>query len=300
MGDGEHLVGGALFHQAAGSEHADALAPAAGHGQVVADQQQGTAGFGTEIAQFCHHLHGDGHIQAGGGFIGDHQRRVERHGQGNGEALAHAAAELVGIAAVAARIDAHPAQQLFSPLSHLAALPGRPMGGQGVAQMPADRHQRVETRHRILEHQAHGLTAQLAQGGAIELARILPQQLQVATATAAGGQQLQHGPGHGALAAAGGAHQGEAIAGFQGEVEAIERGPLGPWVVHQQASDPQHRGAWNRKGGGRGHGWRQDSAQLGWPVAPIARVVTAAAYHGREFGGRDAEGQTRSERHPGQ
>ena len=127
-------MAGGLLHQPTTIEHGDSLAPAAGHGEVVTDQQQGAAGFLTQAGQLGHHLARHRHIQAGGGFIGDHQGGAQGQGQGDRQALAHAAAEFVGIAAVAGGIDAHPLQQLPGPLSLAAPLPcSEVVGGQGVA-----------------------------------------------------------------------------------------------------------------------------------------------------------------------
>ena len=80
----EQLVAGALFYPAPPIEHRHAFAPAGGHGEVMADQQQGTAQFTAESAQLRHHLTGHGHVQACGGFVGNEQRRFEGDGQGDG------------------------------------------------------------------------------------------------------------------------------------------------------------------------------------------------------------------------
>ena len=87
-----------------------------GHGQVVGDQQQGAAEVVTEVTQGGHHLTGHSHIQAGGGFISDHQGWAQNNGQGDGQALAHAAAEFMGVGLEAFSTDAHLFQQLFCPL----------------------------------------------------------------------------------------------------------------------------------------------------------------------------------------
>ena len=181
---GQELVAGTLLHQAAISKDGDPLAPTAGHGQVMADQQQGAARFGTEVAQLSHHLGGDGHIQAGGGFIGDHQGRVEGQGQGDRQPLAHATAELVRIAAIAGGIDADPFQQALGPFE--AALAA--VGLQGVPEVFAHGHQRIEPGHRVLKHQPRRLPPQLLQGAGAETTGILAGELEPAFAEAARGQ----------------------------------------------------------------------------------------------------------------
>ena len=126
VGRREQLPGGGLLHQPALVEHGDALAPAAGQGQVVADQQQGAAAVLTKGRQFGHHLAGHGHIQAGGGFIGNHQGRLQGHRQGDRQPLAHATTEFMGVTVVAIGANADPGQQGLGPL------PDRP----ALAQMP--------------------------------------------------------------------------------------------------------------------------------------------------------------------
>ena len=135
---GEQLLGGGLLDQAALVQHGDLVAPAACKGQVVADQQQGAARFAAKCAELPHHLAGDGHIQAGGGLVGDHQGRIEGHGQGDRQPLTHAAAEFMGVAAVALGVDPDPGQQLLGPFSHLAPPPAGAVGGQGVPQVVAN------------------------------------------------------------------------------------------------------------------------------------------------------------------
>ena len=82
-GGQQQLPGWRLFHQVSLIQNGDLVAPAARHGQVVADKQQGAARFAAEVAELRHHLAGYGHIQAGGGFVGDHQRRLQGHRQGD-------------------------------------------------------------------------------------------------------------------------------------------------------------------------------------------------------------------------
>jgi hypothetical protein len=167
----------------------------------VADQQQGAAGFAAEAGEFGHHLARHRHIQAGGGFIGDHQRRLQGHRQGDRQALAHAAAEFMRIAAVALWADPHALQQFLRPAPHPAAGPERPVGGERVAEVIADAQQRVEPGHRVLKHQAHRFAPQALQGGAAQTARVLAAEQQLAAGLAARRQQLHHGAGHRAFAA---------------------------------------------------------------------------------------------------
>ena len=90
------------------------------------------------------------------------------------------------------------------------------MGFQGVQQMSANGHQRIQPGHRVLKHEASGLSAQPTQGGTIQCPRIDARQLQRPFALGPWGQQLHHGTGHSAFAAARGTHQGHGFSGRQG------------------------------------------------------------------------------------
>ena len=253
----------------------------------MANQQQGAAAVLAEGREFGHHLAGHGRIQAGGGFIGNHQGRLQRHGQGDRQPLAHAATELVGIAGVAIGANADPGQQGLGPPPDRPALAQGPsaekprsgetsavgaggwalVGREGVGQVLPNRHQRVEPGHRVLEHQAHGPTAQPPQVPLTQPPRILAGQLQAALAAAAGGKQLQNGPGHRALAAARGSHQGQALAGLEHQIEAVEGGHGRAGIVNQQLLQAQDRSGRpvgpERSGGGRFAGRRS----IGWRSA---------------------------------
>ena len=185
MGGGEELVGAGLLDPFPLVEHGDLIAPAAGHGQVVADQQQGAASFLAEFPQFGHHLARHGHIQAGGGFIGDHQIGLEGHGQGNGQPLTHAPAEFMGVAAVARWADPHPLQELGGPALNALVAPARAMGLEGVGQVVTNGEQGVEPGHGVLEHQAHRFPPQASEGGAFQLSWVLAGQFQLPGAAAA-------------------------------------------------------------------------------------------------------------------
>jgi len=166
----------------------------------VADQQQGTAQFRTEATQLLHHLPRHSHIQACGGLIGDQQRWLEGNGQGDRQALTHAATQFMGIGPAALHTDAHPLQQLIAALTPPAGAAVRAMGVQRVLQMSADRHQRIQTGHRVLEHQPCRLPAQPAQAVSIQAPRVLASESQPAFTGGSRWQQLHHRPGHRAFA----------------------------------------------------------------------------------------------------
>ena len=159
-GVGQHHVAAVDLHDAATIQDRHALAPAMGHGQIVGDQQQRAAELLAQLSQSSHHLASNGHIKAGGWLVRDHQRRAQGDGQGNGQALAHAAAELMRIGAEAVGTDAHLLQQLLGSLEAFCVAHVRPVGAQCVQQMSTHGHQGVQACHRILKNQSHRPAAQ--------------------------------------------------------------------------------------------------------------------------------------------
>ena len=156
----------------------------------------------------------------------------------------------MGITAVAVGLDSHPLQQILRPQPQLPARPAGAMVGQGVAEVFPDGEQGVQPGHRVLEHQAHRFAAQMAQGRAPQLARVLTRELQCTAAGAALREQLQHGPRHGAFATAGWAYQGEAFPRVEDQIQPVEGGGVAAGVLHHQLLQGKHRAG----RGGRGHG----------------------------------------------
>ena len=93
---GEQRLAGRLLDDFAGPHHAHALGDAAHQIEVVADQQQRHAqallqGFEQQQDLALH-----GHVQRGGGFVGDQQFRLAGQGHGDHHPLALAAGQLMG------------------------------------------------------------------------------------------------------------------------------------------------------------------------------------------------------------
>ena len=98
------------------------------------------------------------------------------------------------------RTDANAFQQVERPRFAPLGTAGGSMRFQGVEQMLSHGHQRIQPRHRVLKHQTSRLSAQLTQGGAIQLARVLSGEFQPPFAGGAHGKQLHHRPRHRAFA----------------------------------------------------------------------------------------------------
>ena len=114
----EDAVDRPLLDDAAGVEHADAVAHARDHVEVVRDEEDARAELGAQRGDEVEHLRLDGRVEARRRLVEDEQRRVlgERHGDHH--ALLHAARELVRVAAHdAARVgDLDLGEHLLRPL----------------------------------------------------------------------------------------------------------------------------------------------------------------------------------------
>lgn len=98
LGVGEDLFGGSDFDDFAEVHDCDAVAHVAGDGEVVGDVEVGDA---ETVAEFGHEFHdgdADGDVEHGGGFVGDDESGVHDEGSGDGDSLALAAGEFVGVA----------------------------------------------------------------------------------------------------------------------------------------------------------------------------------------------------------
>ena len=121
------------------------------HPEMVGDEEDCTVKGRLQLAQTMDDLHFQGGVQGGGGLVRDQQLRLHHQGHGDGDALAHAAGELVGEGAQPGlRIgDADAIQHRNGASSFL----GRrdPVPVLDVDHLPADRKHRVVRLHGILK-----------------------------------------------------------------------------------------------------------------------------------------------------
>ena len=104
---GQQFVGRAFFNHFAAIHHDGAGADPGDDAEIVADQHDGGAEIPVEFAQQFEDLRLNGHIERGGRFVGDQQRRLVAHAHRQHHALAHAARKLVRIAIDGALRCAH-------------------------------------------------------------------------------------------------------------------------------------------------------------------------------------------------
>ena len=121
----------------------------------MGDQDDGRAEVTTQPLDQLEDLGLHRHIERRGRLVGDKQRGIAGERHGDKGALTHAAGELMGITVDGHRRmgNAHGIQQ-FDGAPAGGALGHPVMGAQLLADLPADRIDGGECRHRILEN--HG------------------------------------------------------------------------------------------------------------------------------------------------
>ncbi|GAA3151743.1 hypothetical protein GCM10020001_089120 [Nonomuraea salmonea] len=119
----------------------------------MGDEQQGRRDLGDQLQHLL--LHGD--VERGGGLVADEQPGVVGQGDGEHDALALAAGELVRERAgdLGGLGQAYPAEQVERPCAGLVA--GAAVQRHDLGDLGADPHERVERGHRLLED--HGQLA---------------------------------------------------------------------------------------------------------------------------------------------
>ena len=154
-GEQQRAPVGPLHHPAA-VHHEDLVGDLGDHAEVMGDEDDRGAERLLHAADQPEHLCLHGHVERGGGFVGDEQLRVQRHRHGDHHALAHPAGELV-------RVIAYPLLRLRNPdqpKQFHRPLPGLAFAYLVVVQpdhlddLPADPIARVQAGQRILEDQA--------------------------------------------------------------------------------------------------------------------------------------------------
>ncbi len=155
---------GLHFHQGAGLEHGDPIGDLGDHAEVVGDEQHAGAVIALQVADQLEDLRLGGDVQRSGRLVGDQQRRFENQRDGDDDALALPAGELVGV-------RGHHAPGVRQ--AHFLDRPEHPckafrLGQPGVlaqhfVDLVAAAHHRIERGHRLLENHRHAGAAQGAQ-----------------------------------------------------------------------------------------------------------------------------------------
>ena len=149
-----HLVGRALFDDAAEVHHRDAVADVTDEREVVGDEEVGDAELLLQVAEQVDDVGLDRHVETADRLVEHEELGGQREGARDGDALQLAAGELARVAVAVVGIEAHGAQQLAHSvlallLVQVEVVPHR------LGEAVGDRRQRVERRERVLEHELH-------------------------------------------------------------------------------------------------------------------------------------------------
>ncbi len=240
----EHALCRGPLHDPARVHHLHRVAELRHDAQVVGDQDDRGAPLGGQPLQQVEHLRLGGHVQRRGRLVGDQHVRVVGQGHGDHDPLPHAAGVLVRVVGqppVGMR-DLDVAQQPDGQLPGPAPA-DRLVRPDRLDHLLADRLDRIQPGHRILEH--HGDLAAADRG---QLA--LPQRPDVPAVEvdlAAGDlprrlDQAQDGQAERGLAGAGLADDAHPLQPPDVEADVPDRGEhaVGSDEVRPQAADAQH------------------------------------------------------------
>ena len=142
-GVGEDLLGGALLDDLASVHDGDGVCHLGHEGEVVGDEDHREAELLAQLVEQVDDLLLHGHVEGGGGLVGDDQLRVAGQGHGDEHALALAAGQLVRVGLQRAlRIEAHELEQFLGAA-------GAAAGGE-LLHLRLDEHGRVERGESVL------------------------------------------------------------------------------------------------------------------------------------------------------
>ena len=159
----EHLVDAALLDDAPGVHHADAVGEAGDHREVVRDPDQRRARFAAQLLRLVEDLRLDRDVERGGRLVRDDELRPVEQCDGDGDALAHAAGELVRVGAQArvGRGDSNTGERGARLLACLCSAHVL-VRAHCLDHLRVDAQHRVERHHRVLEHHRDARAAHLA------------------------------------------------------------------------------------------------------------------------------------------
>ena len=213
----QHVAGRALFDDLALVHHRHLVGHVSDHGKIMGDEQQRHVLFLHQPAQQIEDLRLRGHIERGGGFIGDQQPGAERNGGGDANPLALATRQLMRVAVQRNLRQAHAVQFLACHVKSIGTA-GRPVDAQGFGDLVADGAHRVEGRHRFLEDHAKLVAAQGAHLGLWPIEQVDPVKTGSATRARPVGQQLHQRKCRHRLARSAFADQSEGLARLHGKI----------------------------------------------------------------------------------
>ncbi len=188
---------------------------------MVRDEDERHAGVLDELDQEVEYLRLNGDVERGRRLVGDEQiwPAGERHGDHRALALAarqlvrESGSEMGGVRQMHAVEEA-------DRLRHRGACIHGTMQAQRLGDLPTDRLQRGECRHRLLEDDGDAVAAQAAELGFRQPEQLAPVETHGAGRLRAVRQQAEQRQRHHCLAAAGLADKAEDMSALEGEADA--------------------------------------------------------------------------------
>ena len=214
---GKDKPGAGLFHHLPTVHNGHIVRHLVDDAQVMCDKDDGGAVLLLELIHQAEDLGLDGHVQGGGGLVGNEDLGPAGQSHGDHHPLAHSAGQLVGVL-VEHRLgvgDLHRAehlQALFRRLLLVHAL----VDHKGLGQLALDGEHRVQAGHGLLEDDGNGVAPDVVHivhgqlGQVPALKEDLPR-----VDIAVGVQQAQDAHGGHGLARAGLAHNADGLARLQ-------------------------------------------------------------------------------------
>ena len=189
----------------------------------MGNHENGHAQLFLQILHQFQNLRLDGHVQGGGGLVGNEDIRFAGQRHGDHHSLTHAAGKLVGILlqALFRFVDAHQRQQLRRPIPGLGAVAA---GVQlnGLHQLIAHGVHRVQAGHGVLKDDGDPVAADFPHFAVRQAHQLLALEFDAAAHDAAGmGQYLQNGIRRHAFARSGFSHNAQHLAAVQIEGNAV-------------------------------------------------------------------------------
>ena len=221
----ENILCVSVFDDLAVVHNGNFFAYAAHDAQVVGDEEQRNAALFVEPPEHVENLGLHRHVEGGGRLVEDEKLRVVDEGRRDHRALALTAGELMRIFFVG-EVRLGQTDKTHDLERHAAALLGLELEVQanGLLDLVADAHERVEARHRLLKDDADVLALDETHFAAGAVEQIAPVEDDLAVDLRAVVFQ-KAGDGHGGdgLAAAGLADEAEGLPVLHMQIDTADR-----------------------------------------------------------------------------
>ncbi len=241
----EDVPRGAFLDDLARVHDGDAVAGLGDDPEVVGDQEQRGAEVLAQVGEDAQDLRLDDDVQRGRRLVRDEELRAQDEGKRDHDPLPHAARELVRVLTKSSRRNAHAPERLERALPNLTVAESGLVLLERLAEVILDPHERVQTRHRLLEDEPELRPAVVAQLLRRHREEVLPAVLHLAVRRCTLRQEAQDAPSERRLPATRLADQPEDLARADVERDSVDRShraAQGPVVDAQVA----HRDNWRR------------------------------------------------------